>query len=1831
MRYIFLAVVVLVIVTSFALIAQRGTTPAHAQQPVPKPANVTAINGPNAGEAIVRWTAEPGYNSHRVGWLAVADFQAYPDIWAQKFAYSDVEHSSTWTITRLSPGVDYYFIVGRKFEGELEWSAWTNPPLTLNADGQACPTDAGPAPLPTATDGEYDVDNDGLIEIRTVAQLDAMRYDLDGDGLLITDTAAYNAAFPRPASGSMGCPNDNCTGYELADNLSFDTNGNGQIDQGDQFWNGGAGWVPIGNSSSPFNATFDGAGFSISNLYINRDDTSNIGLFGVADAGSTIRQVSLTSVKVLGRSQVGGLVGYNRNGAEVLSSYSTGNVEGHDDVGGLVGRNQHNGNIVASFSDGSVAAFNEHAGGLVGANYNDATISASYSNASVNGNTHVGGLLGRNYTNATISASYATGDVDGSSAVGGLVGENDSATVAASYATGRTSGTGGLVGGLVGYNRGGAISASYATGSVHGAGDRVGGLVGLTQSDGTTTASYWDVQTSGQTDSDGGEPKTTQQLQSPTQNTGIYSGWDADIWHFPPATQYPRLKYGGLDVTLQLHTAPPKPTLLPPPTPMASATDGEYDVDNDGLIDVRNLAQLDAMRYDLDGDGLLITDTTAYDAAFPRPASGSMGCPNDACTGYELADNLSFDTNGNGEIGTGDQFWNGGAGWVPIGNSSSPFNATFDGAGFSISNLYINRDDTSNIGLFGVADAGSTIRQVSLTSVKVLGRSQVGGLVGYNRNGAEVLSSYSTGNVEGHDDVGGLVGRNQHNGNIVASFSDGSVAAFNENAGGLVGANYNDATISASYANASVNGNTHVGGLLGRNYTNATISASYATGDVDGLSAVGGLVGENDSATVAASYATGRTSGTGGLVGGLVGYNTNGGAITASYAVGSVRGTGDRVGGLVGLTQSDGTTTASYWDVQTSGQTDSDGGEPKTTSQLQSPTGYAGIYADWNVDLDNIDLDDDLATGGDDPWDFRTSREYPAIKYDGSSDTTTASTGTGTQPGAIGTGTETGTGTTTDRAALVALYNATDGPNWRYTSGWNTEALPREWYGVTTDEQGQVIGLDLSGNGLEGTIPAELGGLDYLEWLNLRGNSLTGAIPPELGGLTSLIWMDLSGNELTGAIRTELGDLRNLTRLYLSGNDLGYPRGEGHPTGHTFSGEIPAELSNLFNLRVLDLSNNHLVGNIPGELSGLDELIVLDLSDNNLNGTIPAELGGITKLGRLHLQRNQLSGEIPGALGMLTSLTDLELNGNQLSGEIPAQLFDNSVAQNRSSVMYVGGNNLQVLRSTQLTSLPSLRNLNLGGNLLLGGIPAEIGGLSALESLDLSDNFLQGEIPPQLSRVRSLKTLSLSNNLLSGQMPQFLAEFRYLGVLLLDGNRFTGCTSNSLLNRLFNAGYWFTPPLCTPEPAEQGDPTPGGTSPAPNGNDQKALQAFYRTTSESDWAAIRDSLQCSTDPYGVDDLSELCGVTTDPDSGRVTGLALRTGACTIYLVHQEGCDQPQLKGNIPSDIGSLSELSELDLSYNCLDGEIPSEIGNLKKLTVLNLSHNRDVVRCAPVNDTLLIGGLISLVGSVRGDFKGFYGPIPSELGGLPNLTELNLSHNLLEGEIPDSLGGLTNLRSLFLNDNSRLTGNIWQMTSLDSLRVLNISNNSLSGDLDQMLLAFSLGDQSETRMANITASGNNWESSSGTDWSNVLNIPGSAVSWEVLGDAAGTGLKVLTFTAEQGGRASRLFSVPTAVLGATHFVLDSAVAEEIAVALGRGERVDDVIEGLSARYVSGPVLVAACSLAGQPLESCVSQLSDRFLCGCSQGFGCLERKHCIAPICLQNGEIIRECPTPLE
>ena len=366
--------------------------------------------------------------------------------------------------------------------------------------------------------------------------------------------------------------------------------------------------------------------------------------------------------------------------------------------------------------------------------------------------------------------------------------------------------------------------------------------------------------------------------------------------------------------------------------------DVDYDADDDGLIEIATLAQLDAVRHDLDGDGVpagagAATGTAApgaaaYAAAFPDAAEG-MGCPGGGCLGYELVADLDFDTDGSGAADAGDAFWNGGAGWRPLGTFDEPYTAVFAGNGRTVSHLFVGGGD--NAGLFGLSSG--VIRGVGVVAADVTGSRCAGALAGLN--GGRVEASWSTGAVTGDSCVGGLVGVNG------LWVPDGGTFRPLEG------------FVTASWSAAEATAEQWVGGLVG--YSNGTVVASYATGAVT---------------------ATTAGSGAGGLVG-RMGFGGN--RITASYATGAVSGRGGAVGGLVGHAMPHDRVTASYWDTETSGVTRGGGGSGRTTAALQEPTGYTGPYAAWDVDVGGDGLPDA-------PWDFGTSGAYPALSVDADGD-----------------------------------------------------------------------------------------------------------------------------------------------------------------------------------------------------------------------------------------------------------------------------------------------------------------------------------------------------------------------------------------------------------------------------------------------------------------------------------------------------------------------------------------------------------------------------------------------------------------------------------------------------------------------------------------------------------------------------------------------------------------------------------------------------------------------------------------------------------------------------
>ncbi|MHC4110665.1 MAG: GLUG motif-containing protein, partial [Planctomycetota bacterium] len=248
-----------------------------------------------------------------------------------------------------------------------------------------------------------------------------------------------------------------------------------------------------------FSGVFDGNGHTISNFAYASTYRANIGLFGYVRGGK-VRDLGLIDPNVDAGTgfYVGSLVGYLREGTITNCYVEGGSVTGEDYVGGLVGWNNY-GTITNCYATGGVTGI-EDVGGLLGTNLYGAIVNC-YSTGSVSGNYNkIGGLVGWS-DEGTITKCYSTSSVIGTNYVGGLLGHNGG-TITNSYSRGSVVGDN-HVGGLVGVNYYMAkITKCYSSGTVSGT-TSGGGLVGSNQIGGVT-ASFWDIDTSGQDWSDGG-------------------------------------------------------------------------------------------------------------------------------------------------------------------------------------------------------------------------------------------------------------------------------------------------------------------------------------------------------------------------------------------------------------------------------------------------------------------------------------------------------------------------------------------------------------------------------------------------------------------------------------------------------------------------------------------------------------------------------------------------------------------------------------------------------------------------------------------------------------------------------------------------------------------------------------------------------------------------------------------------------------------------------------------------------------------------------------------------------------------------------------------------------------------------------------------------------------------------------------------------------------------------------------------------------------------------------------------------------------------------------
>lgn len=355
--------------------------------------------------------------------------------------------------------------------------------------------------------------------------------------------------------------------------------------------------------------------------------------------------------------------------------------------------------------------------------------------------------------------------------------------------------------------------------------------------------------------------------------------------------------------------------------------------------------------------------------------------------------------------------------------------------------------------------------------------------------------------------------------------------------------------------------------------------------------------------------------------------------------------------------------------------------------------------------------------------------------------------------------------TKNDSLALVAMYNALDGANWKF-SKWTRTPL-RYWEGVELtiiEGQERVTSVKLYGDKLKGELPSEVRMLTELRKLVVaQSDFVKGSIIDEVFELKKLNILDFQFTGLTGELSPRIGELTDLDTLSLwKGRFEASEPGAGvnwDKNTVLFSGSIPAEIGNLTKLRFLNFARAGFQGEIPASIGNLASITRLDLSENRLSGAIPSSIGKLQKVEWLALCNNQLTGNIPNEICNAAALQFLSVSDNKLTGAVPAQI----------------GN------------LPELRDLRFENNQITGSLPTSLENSEKLGLLYGGNNKLSGTIPAQLGlRHPWLVQIHLENNNIEGSLPEIVGNDTPSGTWIclfyVAGNRLTGDVPAALMN-----------------------------------------------------------------------------------------------------------------------------------------------------------------------------------------------------------------------------------------------------------------------------------------------------------------------------------------------------------------------------------------------------------------------------------------------------------------
>ena len=566
-----------------------------------------------------------------------------------------------------------------------------------------------------------------------------------------------------------------------------------------------------------------------------------------------------------------------------------------------------------------------------------------------------------------------------------------------------------------------------------------------------------------------------------------------------------------------------------------------------------------------------------------------------------------------------------------------------------------------------------------------------------------------------------------------------------------------------------------------------------------------------------------------------------------------------------------------------------------------------------------------------------------------------------------------------DRAALLALFDAAGGPDWTWKENWGSYRALTTWAWVRVNTDGRVTELNLSNQNLIGGLPKEIGNLTELKYLYLNDNRFTGSLPKEIGNLTKLKYLHLHDNRFTGSLPKEIGNLTKLKHLHLHDN--------------RFTGSLPSELGNLVELDSLWLYDNRFTGGLPKELGDLTDLDSLWLYGNCFTGSLPWELSKLTDLDSLYVDGNCLSGKVPTAVTNSTRNYYLRVDSPALCRD--ASLTRNNWTDKLSACPGTAGVPAAV-------STPVLAP-NTAGTALRVDWTTPAGNGATITGYDVDYRSVSSAGWTSWSHASAVTTAEIT-----GLTAGVLYEVRVRA-------------TNSV-----GDGGW------SPTVVQHSTP-----------DDRTALMALYNATNGTDWTLdtnwgsyrVLDSWEgVTTDDDGrvtrlnlndrnltgslPKEVGDLTGLEyLDLSGNRLTGsLPGRVGDLTgleyLYL------DDNHLTGTIPGRVGRLSNLRRLYLQDNHLTGNIPTSIGGLSRVEYLDLSGNQ------------LTGSIPNTIGNPTNlthlhlDDNQLTGTLPAQLSTLTDLRWLHLNDNCLTGTLPSQLSALTSLSKLRLADNC-LTGKL--------------------------------------------------------------------------------------------------------------------------------------------------------------------------------------------------------------